>query len=213
MKVVTPDTPTTLLLDLAYMPFGIATAKGAFYALLKARGKGLDAYGVPYDWDRMVSGNLAVMPDQPCLRSAPKDGKDTIWPIATVIACNRLFFYKSRRQSGDGLPPLRDVYDYFKGVCAFCGERIKHISDASREHIHSKVHGGPDHHSNIALAHRNCNSLAGHAMPKLDKDGNEIVGGMKVYATGFILPRNVVMRPEWKPLLFLDHALDGAVRA
>jgi hypothetical protein len=212
MKIVTPDTPTSLLLDLAYMPFGVATAKGAFYVLIKNRGKGLDAYGVPYDWDRMVSGNLALAPDQPVLRSAPKDGKDVCWPIPTIVVASHRFFYKAKRKDSDGLPPLRDVYEYFSGICCFCGQKIRSLAEASREHVHSKAYDGPDHSSNIALAHRSCNSMAGHAMPKLDKDGNEIIGGMKVYASGFVLPRHVPLREEWRPFLFLDHKLDGSNR-
>lgn len=212
MKIVSPDTPTTLLLDQAYLPFGLATARGAFYVLLKNRGRGLDAHGAPFDWEQMVNGNLSLMADQPVMRSAPKDGKDTVWPIATTIACNHRFFFKSRRKSGDGLPPLRDVAEYFGWICCFCGQKVKSLADGSREHVHSRVHGGPDHHTNIAFAHRSCNSLAGHAMPKLDKDGNEIVGGMKVFASGFVLPRNVDMRSEWRPILGLAHVDDAALK-
>ena len=203
MKIVNPDTPTTLLLDMTYMPFGVATAKGAFYCLLKNRGKGLDAYGVPFDWDKLVSGNISLSADQPCMRSAPKDGKDVVWPIPTVVACNHRFFFKPRKRGEDNLPPLGEVYDFYQGMCCFCGEKIKHIRDASREHVHSRALGGSDGIRNIVLAHKLCNSLAGHAMPKLDKDGNEIIPKMRVYPSHFVLPRNVDTREEWKQFLFI----------
>lgn len=203
MTIVQPSTPTTLLLDVAYMPFGIATAKGAFYGILKGRGKGLDAYGAPFDWNMLVKRNLAILPDQPCMRSAPQDGVETVWPIPTVFCANHRFFFRRRKNTEDNLPPLREVYDFYQGVCCFCGEHIRHIKDASREHVHSRALGGPNGIQNIVLAHKLCNSLAGHAMPKLDIHGNEIVPKMRMYPSHFILPSQAKMRPEWKQYLFL----------
>ncbi len=205
MKIVQPYTPTTLLLDVAYMPFGVATAKGAFYGVLKGTGKGLDAYGAPYDWDRMVKKNITVLPDQPCMRSAPSvlTGEDTVWPIPTVFVANHRFFFKPRKNKEDNLPSVREVFEFYKGVCCFCGEKIKHIKDASREHVHSRALGGENGVKNIALAHKLCNSLAGHAMPKLDKDGNEIVPKMRMFASHFILPAGMEIRDEWRQYLFI----------
>ena len=204
MKVVNPQTPTTLLLDMTYMPFGVATAKGAFYGILKGRGKGLDAYGVPFDWNQLLSRNISLMPDQPCMRSAPKDGNDVVWPIPTVFVANHRFFFKPSKNKEDNLPPFAEVFHFYDGICCFCGEKIKSIKDASREHVHSRALGGADGIRNIVLAHKICNSLAGHEMPKLDHNGQEIIPKMKVYPSHFVLPRNIEMRDEWKPFLFLS---------
>jgi 5-methylcytosine-specific restriction endonuclease McrA len=204
VNIVQPHTPTTLLLDNSYMPFGVATAKGAFYGMLKGRGVGLDAFGIPFDWDKLLMRDLSILPDQPCMRSAPKGGNETIWPIPTVFIANHRFFYRPRKKNEDTLPSVREVYDFYHGMCCFCGEHIRHIKDASREHVHSKSLGGSHGIKNIVLAHKLCNSLAGHTMPKLDKDGNEIVPKMKVYPSHFIMPSNIRIRDEWKRFLFLE---------
>lgn len=211
MKVVDPYEVTTLLLDPAYMPFGVATARAAFYSLLKAKGAGLDANGVPYKWDRYISRKISVIPEQPFLRSGSNSAYvDNIWVIPTVFVANEDFFFKRKRlrkersENNDGnvaLPPLKEVYDYYKGTCCFCFRKIK-LSEASREHIHSKAFGGKNHDDNIALACKPCNSRAGHAMPKMDVHGNPVEAKMKIRPAHYVLPPNVKARPEWAPYLF-----------
>jgi hypothetical protein len=205
VNIVQPNQLTTLLLDQTYMPFGLATAKGAFRAVLRGAGKGLDANNVPFDWQKLSKRNLAIFPDQPCMRSSPQNGEEVAWPIPTVVITNSRFFYHSKKKNKDAdyLPSVREVFDFYDGFCCFCGEKIKHIKDASREHVHSKALGGSNGIRNIVLAHKLCNSLAGHEMPKLDINGNEIVPKMKVYPSHFILPSTVKVRSEWKTFLFV----------
>ncbi len=45
--------------------------------------------------------------------------------------------------------------------CFFCN-RIMQENELSIEHLVPRVHGGPHHLSNLALAHRDCNQQAGH---------------------------------------------------
>lgn len=45
--------------------------------------------------------------------------------------------------------------------CFFCLAHVS-INDESEEHLVSLTFGGPDHISNKVLAHRDCNTLAGH---------------------------------------------------
>jgi 5-methylcytosine-specific restriction endonuclease McrA len=47
------------------------------------------------------------------------------------------------------------------GVCFYCINDV-HINDASEEHLLSATHGGPDNLANKVLAHKLCNSRAGH---------------------------------------------------
>lgn len=46
-------------------------------------------------------------------------------------------------------------------ACFYCGEPTTE-GDRSLEHLVPRAHGGPDHLSNMVLAHRCCNSKAGH---------------------------------------------------
>lgn len=203
MQAVKTSEPTTLALDSCYMPFAVITAKAAFYSMLKGRGKGIDANGAHYSWDDMLKKNVAVYPDQPCLRSAHE-----IWPIPTIFVANNRFFYggkkKKRDDNFDGLPPLEDVYDFYDGICCFCHEKIKGLKDASRDHHLPRSKGGGGGYKNIVLMHRKCNSNLGNQWPKMDKFGEDIEPEMKIYPSHFVLPKRVKMRPEWARPLFLD---------
>jgi hypothetical protein len=46
-------------------------------------------------------------------------------------------------------------------ACFYCGASTSE-DDRSLEHLVSIAHGGPNHLSNLVLAHRKCNSDAGH---------------------------------------------------
>lgn len=198
MNVVKPSDRVTLLLDQTYMPCGVITAKAAVYHCIKNHGRFLDANMVPHEPASLHKGNITWRPDQPAMRSAHQ-----VWPIPTIFVAGWRFYYRSRKKLGDdNLPPLRDVYEFYRHVCCFCGEKIRHIRDASREHLIPKSRQGPDGYSNVVLAHRSCNSLAGNSVPKLDSEGNEITAKMRVYPSHFVLPHDVDMRGEWKDLLF-----------
>lgn len=208
MKAVQPNQITTLLLDPAYMPFGIATARAAFYSLLKGKGSGIDANGVPYKWDKYISRGMSVLPEQPIMRSGFNDSyADNVWVIPTLFVANENFFYKRKKlrnaneKKPVGLPLLREVYDFYNGICCFCHTKIK-MNDASREHIHSKAFGGSNSEDNIALACKSCNSLAGSQMPKKDVNGNIIEGLMRIRPSHYTLPLNIKARSEWAPYLF-----------
>lgn len=205
MKVVKPEDKTTLLLDMYHMPFGIATARAAFYHMLKGKGKGIDADGYHFDWDDMVDKTISVFPDQPCLRSAHQ-----IWPIPTTFIANHRFFYSRKKkcekvdQNVDGLPPLSEVYDFYDGICCFCYEKIKHLRDASRDHHLPRSKGGGGGYKNIVLMHKKCNSDLGDQFPKKDAYGHEIEPQMKIYPSHFMLPKGMEMRKEWRKPLFLE---------
>jgi len=205
MKVVNLKDHTTLLLDMYHMPFGMATAKAAFYHMLKQKGVGIDANGYHFDWNDLVDGEIAVYADQPCIRSSHK-----VWPIPTIFIANHRFFYKDKKRHAkvdhneDGLPPLKEVYDFYDGICCFCYEKIKHMKDASRDHHLPKSKGGGGGFKNIVLMHKQCNSNLGNLFPKKDAFGHEIEAKMKIYPSHFMLPRGMFIREEWKKPLFLE---------
>ena len=47
------------------------------------------------------------------------------------------------------------------GYCFFC-QKLVSVEDESEEHLVAVTHGGPNHISNLFLAHRTCNANAGH---------------------------------------------------
>jgi len=204
VKIVQPTEVTTLLLHSSYMPFGIATAKGAFYAILGNKGVGIDADGNPYKWEQYINKNISIFPDQPVMRSGFNASyQDNVWIIPTIIVVNSKFFFKRKKVQYNSLPPLKEVFDFYQGYCCFCHTKIK-FHDASREHIHSKAFGGNNNEDNIALSCKSCNSRAGHAMPKLDINGEEVVAKMRIRPTHYTLPPTIKARNEWAPYLFMD---------
>lgn len=205
MKVVKPEEKTTLLLDMYHMPFGVCTARAAFYHVLKGKGKGVDADGYHFDWSDLLDGHISVHNDQPCLRSAHK-----IWPIPTLFVANHRFFFKEKKKASkidhneSGLPPLRDVYDFYEGMCCYCYEKIKHIKDASRDHVVPVSKSGGGGYKNIVLMCKSCNSNLGNQYPKKDAYGHEIEPRMKIYPSHFMLPKGMEIRKEWMKPLFLE---------
>lgn len=52
------------------------------------------------------------------------------------------------------------ILDRDGDACFFCRKPLG--TDMTIEHLVAKVHGGPDHISNLFLAHKKCNEAAGH---------------------------------------------------
>ncbi|MBU9468623.1 HNH endonuclease [Burkholderia multivorans] len=69
---------------------------------------------------------------------------------------------KKRVKGRDRLHPIYNALVRRDGhACFYCGEPTSE-GDRSIEHLVARAHGGPDHLSNMVLAHRGCNASAGH---------------------------------------------------
>lgn len=66
------------------------------------------------------------------------------------------------------LPLYRALLKRDGAACFYCGAPTDE-ADRTLEHLVARAHGGPDHLSNLVLAHRRCNANAGHlsAMEKI----------------------------------------------
>ncbi|WP_420106547.1 HNH endonuclease [Herbaspirillum huttiense] len=58
-------------------------------------------------------------------------------------------------------PRLAAIRERDGGACFFCLEPVA-VEDESEEHLVAATHGGPNHISNLFLAHKKCNAEAGH---------------------------------------------------
>lgn len=58
-------------------------------------------------------------------------------------------------------PRLAAIRERDGGACFFCLEPVD-VEDESEEHLVPATHNGPNHISNLFLAHRKCNEEAGH---------------------------------------------------
>ena len=74
-------------------------------------------------------------------------------------------------------PKVRTLLERDGGNCFYCHEPLK--NDITVEHLVSRAHGGPNHISNLVLAHQQCNADAGHlsAAEKIKLREQNIFGG------------------------------------
>lgn len=67
---------------------------------------------------------------------------------------------RAKRQGGKRAHRIQTLTERDGCDCWFCGEALG--SDITLEHLVAVAHGGPDHLSNLVLAHEECNRLADH---------------------------------------------------
>lgn len=71
--------------------------------------------------------------------------------------------------------PLAQLAKRDKWICHICGLRVDRLSDADREHLIPKAHGGSNRPENLALAHKWCNKLKGSKIFRVDQHGTGYV--------------------------------------
>ncbi|QCG95017.1 HNH endonuclease [Azospirillum sp. TSA2s] len=86
-------------------------------------------------------------------------GADTAWAawkdgIAWTVGD------RAKRQGGKRAQRIRALTERDGCACWFCGEALG--NDITLEHLVAVAHGGPDHLSNLVLAHQACNQRADH---------------------------------------------------
>lgn len=193
MKIVQPEDRICLMLDVAYMPFAVATARAAFYHMLKSHGHGINPDGHMITMDRILNKTVAIDANQPVMRSA-----NDVWPIPTVFVTNHSFYFKKKKSKES--VSLSDLYKHYKGVCQICLKK-KPITDFSKEHIFPRSLGGDHSAMNLTLTCKRCNSVKGSQYPYRNANG-ELLKPAKIFVTGFFIPEDKLVREEWKPYLF-----------
>lgn len=186
MNAVSANTKTTLLLNNAWMPITVITARAGFCHLWKKRISALDKNGNVFhsldSWNQMGE----YYEDQPFMRSA-----HGVWPIPTVIVVTSKFFRKPKRKKLS-LYELAKVCDF---TCQYCFSKFP-IKDLTLDHVMPKSKGGSNDHENLVLACRDCNLLKGATTPFFDKNG-QIPQAPAIPNFMF----NCTVREEWKPFL------------
>ena len=187
MNAVTANTKTTLLLNNAWQPITVVTARAAFSHLHKKRISALDKDSNVFhsldSWNTLG----AYYDDQPFLRSA-----HAAWPIPTVIIVTSKFFRKPKKKKLT-LFDLAKLCDY---TCQYCFEKFP-LKSLSIDHVHPKSKGGEDHHDNRVLSCLKCNREKGNVIPWLNKNG-EIPNPPSIPA---LMLNAEKIRPEWNSFL------------
>lgn len=191
MKIVKPTDRTTLLLDFAYLPINVITARAAFHHFLKNKIKGLDKNQIPFSFEDWNEDNGAMFyKDQPCLRSA----KD-VWLLPTVAIVTEHFFRKPRKKEYS----FEELCLYYKNTCQICLEKFPR-SQLSIEHIYPRKLHGTNLTSNRSITCKRCNAKKGHAHPYYNKEG-KLLKQTKIPAN-FIFIEDNKKREEWNLFTF-----------
>lgn len=161
MNAVTANTKTTLLLNNAWQPITVVTARAAFGHLHKRRITALDKNNNVFHsldtWNQLAEFH----DDQPSLKSAKSE-----WPIPTVIVVNSKFFRKPKKKKLT-LYDLARLCDY---TCQYCFEKFP-LKQLSIDHLVPKSRRGSDEHDNRILCCRSCNLAKSNFQPWYDKNG------------------------------------------
>ena len=161
MNAVTANTKTTLLLNNAWMPITVVTARAAFQHLHKKRVTALDKNSNVFHSLDTWNDLAEYHEDQPSLKSVNKE-----WPIPTVLVVTSKFFRKPKKKKLT-LFDLAKLCDY---TCQYCFEKFP-LKQLSIDHVHPKSKGGEDLHENRVLCCVSCNRKKGSITPWLDKNG------------------------------------------
>lgn len=214
MKVVQPETKTTLLINKNYQAFAFCNARAALRHLITNRASGIDASGNLVSWsgtDHDKNGavratlswygnRVELFDDQPCLRSAPNPvtGEETAWAIPTILRCTHHFGLNIRKNSNTS---LKTLYNINKGICQYCLEKIPY-SSATKDHSFPKSKGGTNDDFNLVLACRDCNNAKDDIFPYFNVKGEE-VRPKKISPQAVLVQNLPPLREEWRPYLYL----------
>lgn len=184
MDTASPNDKTTLLLNNAWQPITVITARASFMHLLRGRvsclDKNLQIFHSLGTWNEMAE----FYGDQPTMRSAKQ-----VWPIPTIVVVTSKFFRKPKKKKLS----LYDLYRLCEGKCQYCFKKFP-IKDLTIDHVFPKSKGGQDVHENRVLACRHCNSIKGSIYPYYNVNGDPV---KPIQIPDFFLSAKK-LRNEWK---------------
>jgi 5-methylcytosine-specific restriction endonuclease McrA len=205
MKIVTPYTKTTLLLDSVWMPIGTITARACFHHFLRDRVIGVDKNMVQFhfkDWsegEQVYNENeiedgekvpVVLFGDQPCLRSA----KD-VWALPTVVIVTEKFFRKPRKKNFT----FKEFCIFKDHTCQLCWQKFPRKM-LNIDHRKPKAKGGGNEFENLLLSCKRCNSEKSDTWPYFDKFGRPLP--VNKIPSNYIFIEPSEMRAEWKDFVW-----------
>ena len=189
MKAVKANQKTTLLLNNAWQPITVITARAAFQHIYKKRVTSLDknmtAFHSLATWNELAD----YYSDQPYMTSP-----NAAWPIPTIVIVTSKFFRRPKKAKLS-LYELAKICDF---KCQYCFEKFP-LKELTVDHVQPKSKGGEDIHANRVLACGNCNRKKGSLTPFFDING-KVPRPPAIPQFMLDVPE---IRDEWKSLLGL----------
>lgn len=187
MQAVTANTKTTLLLNNAWQPITVVTARSAFSHLHKKRISALDKNSGVFHSLESWNSLAEYYEDQPMLKSAHAQ-----WAIPTVIVVTSRFFRRPKKKKLS-LAELAKLCDY---TCQYCFDKFP-LKELSIDHIKPKSKGGGNELQNVCLSCIKCNHEKGSSTPWFDKNG-DIPNPPSIPS---LIMNTSHIRPEWQGFL------------
>lgn len=189
MNVVDPNQRTTLILNNAWMPILVITARMAMKHIITERVKALDADANQFENFEDWVGSARYYKDQPCLRSA----KD-VWAVPTIAITGTNFFRKPTNKPLS----LKDLVKRYNYTCQITGRRFKKSwrKHFTREHVIPVSKGGPNEIWNLLPTCKEANAKKGDQYPYFDMDGVNLEEKIKPIFNAIYVSKNEY-REEW----------------
>ncbi len=188
MKPVDTKTTTTLLLNHAFRPVGLLTARDAFCCFFNNKMSAFDKDFCMFknheDW---YNGLPSLHHDHPCLRSS-----SDIWAIPTILQTDKKFVYNQKRRR----VTLKDMCTITQFTCQICHKKHPY-EDLTREHIVPRALGGTNDLSNLTITCKKCNNKKGHIHPYYDIHGQPLKPIKEIFSKPSI-EWGKTPRPEWE---------------
>lgn len=138
----------------------LTTNQERFLAFLRANGAEVLAPTNEWEVVRFIAG------DHTSVIYKTKQGTLTFTGVAfdafSAFKCNGVWRAMPKTGRKKKSPPrMQAIRERDGGFCFFCLDPVS-VEEESEEHLVAVTHGGPNHISNLFLAHRVCNARAGH---------------------------------------------------
>lgn len=220
MKIVAPQDRTTLLLNSAYMPINITTARAAFNHVITGRVKPIDRFGMPHGFPEDDKGHLITDITQHYWflfkdvldgtqekdgTVTPYDERDGIyfanqpilrsaqgsWPIPTIALTTSKFF----RNKTSGKITIQRLAKHYKNVCQICNQKFP-TAQLTIEHVFARSKGGANDETNCIPTCQPCNSQKADIVPYFDSNGVNLEDKIQPLPS-FLVANQSDARPEW----------------
>lgn len=196
MKIVSPSSKTTLILNGAFQAAGFLSARSAMRNLMVGAVKAYDINGNIHNWDSWIGHDEHITDDTPALRSV-----DQCWPVPTIVVLPNYFGNTKQRQKRRRRTiNLRQLYNIYDGECQYCLKKIPFAS-STRDHVLPRSKGGSNADDNIVLSCHKCNNKKSDKFPYLNTIGSEVKPKVLKDAEFTALSEKVQRRDEWKYFL------------
>lgn len=224
MDTVSPDSLTTLILNAAFIPINLATARAAFNHTITGRAKPIDRFGNPHGFPEDESGHIIddvrqhywflnkdVLLGKQITKNTNESYKEDdgiyfenqpimhsghdVWPIPTIMVATTKYFIGKPSQSIS----ISKLAKRYKNQCQICGKRFS-IRELTIDHVYPRSKHGPNDVGNVLPVCQPCNLKKADIFPYFDSNGVRLEKKIKP-TPRFLEVDEKTFRKEWETFI------------